>query len=231
MSASAPCPRHHDAGATLVEILVAMTVFGVISTLLLGLGLATSRAHDDIRALGTVGEEARLGMERMTRELRQAEAVVAAELPETGAPTTSLTVWIDLDGDRCIRTTAPKDTDVEQITYRWSPDTRELTMTASGSDSPLLATTVTSFTLELDSSSWQYDTSGPNGKPDGITTWQEIDASSIGDHNSAHFSQVEYRNIDMVGLTVTTEEDGHAVTYTTRVDLRNQHPNEVPKTC
>ncbi len=219
-----------DAGVTLVEVLVAMTVFGVLGTLLLGLGLATSRANDDVRSVSNVGEEARLGMERIARELRQTSAVSAVSLPQHAGDPTSFTVWIDLDGNHCIATSGPDPVKVEQITYRWDPGTSQLTMTASGFDSPLLATRVTAFGLDLDSSSWQYDT-GPNGVPDGVTTWQEIDDSSIGDHNPTHFSSAELSNIDLIGLRVTTTDHGHAVNYTTRVDLRNQHANEVPTPC
>lgn len=222
--------RARDAGMTLIEVLVAMVLFGLFSSLLLGLALAVSRAGDDIRSRATVGEEARLGMERMTRELRQASAISAVTLPHAGSDETLLTAMVDLDGDGCIALSAPDPADVERITYTWNPDSDELLVQVSGFDSPLLATKVTEFDLELDSSSWRYD-GALGGVPDGTTTWQEIDASAIGDHNQNNFTSVELANIDLIRLTITTADGGHELQYTTRVDLRNQRPNESPTPC
>lgn len=215
-----------DAGMTLVEVLISMTLFAVLGSLLLGLGMITSRANDDVRGLASVGEEARLGMERITRELRQASAVAAVSLPVTANDPTRLTIMVDLDGNGCISTSAADPAQVEKITYTWKPSTDELLMEVDGYGSPLLATKVTDLDLDLDSSSWQYD-----ADHDGTTTWEEIDASSIGNHNPVSFSGVELTNIDLIRLTITTTDGSHTLQYTTRVDLRNQHPNEEATTC
>ena len=99
-------------------------------------------------------------------------------------------------------------------------------MEVSGLDSPLLATKVTQFDLGLASSAWQYD-----ADHDGITTSDEIDASSIGNGQPLDFTGTELSNIDLVRIAVTTTDGGHELHYATTVDLRNQQPNVEPTPC
>jgi prepilin-type N-terminal cleavage/methylation domain-containing protein len=212
-------PQRPDAGFTLVELLVAMGLFGILSTILLGLAISSSGVADDTRQLATVGDESRLGMERMTRELREAARLADVVLP-TGAGTgpTRFTLWADFNANGCIN---PGAADPEAVTYTWDPSTRYLTLSAViggvARSERLLATKVSLFNLRLKSSSWQYD-----ANQDGTTTWQEIDASSIGDRNPANFTSAELEHIDLVGLSITATDGSHDVNYATDVDLRNQ---------
>lgn len=213
-----------DAGMTLIELLVAMAIFAVFSSMALGSVLSISRANDDTRKLTAVGEETRLGMERLTRELRQASAISAVTLPQAPNDQTQFTIQVSWDADPCINATAA---DPEQVTYVYDPTTDVLMMKAAGhADAPLLATKVTRFDLDLRSSAWQYD-----ADRDGITTWQEINASSIGDGIASNFTSAELANIDLVHLVMSTKDGSHQIDYTTDVDMRNQQPNEVPKPC
>jgi prepilin-type N-terminal cleavage/methylation domain-containing protein len=213
-----------DAGMTLIELLVAMTIFAVLGSMALASVISISRADDDTRKLTTVGEETRLGMERLTRELRQASAISAVTLPQAANDPTQFTIQVNLDDNPCISATAA---DPEQVTYVYDPTTDVLTMKAYGhTDAPLLATKVTRFDLDLRSSAWQYD-----ANRDGVTTWQEIDASSIGDNLPYHFTSTELANIDLVHLVMSTKDGTHQVDYTTDVDMRNEQPNEGPTPC
>lgn len=211
-----PDPR--DAGITLVEVLVGMGLFAVVGSLLLGMGLSTSKVSEDTRTLANVGEESRLAMERMTRELRQASTITAVQLPPSS--TTALTFFTDFNGNGVQDLNAA---DPEVLTYRWNPATSRLTLTANDASGtaitrPVLATNVSSFTLGLRSSKWQYDANA-----DGATTWQELDAAAapIGNHNSIPDGD-ELTNIDMVELSMTVLDGARAQTYTTKVDLRNR---------
>ena len=216
--------RGIDAGMTLIELLVAMSIFAVLARLALASVISINRASEDTRKLTTVGEETRLGMERLTRELRQASAIKTATLPVATNDPTEFTIQVNWDDTPCINANAA---DPEQVTYVYNPTSDVLTMKAYGhDDAPLLATRVTSFQLDLRSSAWQYDTNF-----DGVTTWQEIDASSIGDHVPTNFTSTELSNIDLVHLVIATRDGTHQVDYTTDVDLRNQRPNEVPSPC
>jgi prepilin-type N-terminal cleavage/methylation domain-containing protein len=222
-----------DAGFTLVELLVAMGLFGILATILLGLAISSSGVANDTRKLATVGDEARLGMERMTRELREAAKIADVVLPTSaGVGPTEFTLWVDFDASGCIHngTTTPLPAEPEQLSYTWDPATRYLTLSAVVNgvrrNGLLLATKVSRFSLRLNSSSWQYD-----ANQDGTTTWQEIDASSIGDHNQANFTSAELERIDLVGLSITATDGTHDVDYATDVDLRNQNPDSQIGVC
>jgi prepilin-type N-terminal cleavage/methylation domain-containing protein len=220
-SATQQTPRR-DAGLTLVELLVAMGLFGIVATILLGLAISSSGVADNTRQLGTVGEESRLGMERMTRELRETAKIADVVLP-TGAGTgpTRFTLWADFNANGCINRGAA---DPEEVTYTWDPVARYLTLSAvingGARTERLLATKVSQFSLRLNSSSWQYDTD-----QNGTTTWEEIDASSVGDKNQGNFTSAELEHIDLVGLSITATDGTHDVEYATDVDLRNQSPD------
>ena len=206
-----------DDGFSLVEVLVAMSLFGVLGSLLLGLALGTSRVTEDVRSLTNVNEESRLAMERMVRELRQARSITAVTLPP--ASTTSLTFWTDFNGNDAADLAAA---DPEVLTYRWNPATNRLTLTANDATAsavtrPVLAASVSGFVLELRSSRWQLDADG-----NGQTTWQELDAPAGGGNGNGVPDGTELDAIDQVGLTMTVLDGSRAQTYTTRVDLRNR---------
>jgi len=222
---SAGRPQRPDAGFTLVELLVAMGIFGILATILLGLAISSSGVADDTRQLATVGDESRLGMERMTRELREAARIADVVLPPVaGQGPTRFTLWADFNANGCINRGAA---DPEELTYTWDPDARYLTLSAVingvAHTERLLATKVSRFSLSLNSSSWQYD-----ANQDGTTTSQEIDASSIGDRNPGNFTSAELEHIDLVGLSITATDGSHDVDYSTDVDLRNQQPDRRP---
>ena len=208
-----------DAGLTLIEVLVAMGLFGVIATLLLGLALSTSAVTDDTRDRTDVAEEARTAMERLSRELRQASAIDRVVLPSTpGGGPTSFTFWTDFDGDGH-RTTGAADPEI--LTYCWSPTTARLRLTDQDSCTdaqPVLAAEVQDFVVDLESSEWAYDANG-----DGITTWRELDAKGapVGNGNGIADAP-ELAHIDMVGVTMSVEDGAGSQTYTTRIDLRNR---------
>lgn len=210
----------NDQGMTLIEVLVAMGLFAVLSTLLLGLAVSTNAVTQDTRARTAVTEEARTAMERMTREVRQSSGLDAVTLPTDAAPDiTSFTFWTDFDGDGVRDTNAA---DPEVLTYRWKHSTQRLSLTAqtdSGDETrPVLAANVTSFVVELRSSEWAFDTDG-----NGITTWQELDAKGapVGNQNGVPDGP-ELTHIDLVAVTLTVQDGNGTQTYRTQIDLRNR---------
>jgi type II secretory pathway pseudopilin PulG len=213
-----------DRGMSLVEVLVGIGLFGMLGAVLLGVVLSTSRVTDDTRELTNVNEEARLAVERLTRELRQANEIVAVHLPANANDSTALTFWTDFNGNGAKDLTAA---DPEVLTYRWQPTTGQLTLTANDSNGtavtrPLLSSNVSAFSITLNSSQWQYD-----ANHDGTTTWQELDALppvGVGNNNGGLDGE-ELKHIDLVGVTMTVLDGPHAQTYTTQVDLRNRNLN------
>ncbi|MFC4785492.1 PulJ/GspJ family protein [Nocardioides sp. MAHUQ-72] len=209
-----PC----DEGMTLVEVLVAMALFAVVGSLLLGLALSTNDVTEGTRNRTGVAEETRTAMERITRELRQSSGLEAVTLPTVAAPgTTSFTFWTDFNGDGAQTNNA---TDPEVLTYRWNAGTRKLSLTAQTASDPetrpLLAAKVTSFEVGLKSSRWEYDADG-----NGSTTWQELDASAVGNKDGAP-NGTELAYVDLLEITMTVADVEGAQTYRTQVDLRNR---------
>lgn len=211
---------HVDDGLTLVEMLLAMTLFGIVGTLLLGFALGTAQVTDRVQASGALTGESRVAMERMARELRQARAIDSVQFSSSTATTTAVTFWTDFDGDG-FRDTGLSDPEV--LTYRWDPASRELTLTANDASGtaltrPVLAATVLEFDLQLRSSLWQYDSSS-DGVP---TTWQELDSAGppVGSRNSIPDAELPF--IDLVGVHMTVLEDGQRQSYDFQADLRNR---------
>ena len=215
--------EQEDGGFTLIEVLVAMGLFGLLSTLLLGLSLSTGKVEKDARQLTGVNEESRLAMERFSRELRQANAVLSYTPPAAAGGATSITFWTDFNGNGIQDLSV---TDPEVLTYRWDPTTQRLTLTADDADGtavtrPVLASNVSAFSLDLFSNSWQYDTNA-----DGLSRWTEIDAAGppVGDRDGVPDGR-ELELIDLVDVNMTVLDGPHAQTYTSEIDLRNRNQN------
>ncbi|WP_028639108.1 prepilin-type N-terminal cleavage/methylation domain-containing protein [Nocardioides sp. URHA0032] len=209
--------RRRDDGMSLVEVLVAATLFGVLGTLLLGLAISTSAVTQDTKSRTDVTGEARTALERMTRELRQSAGLDAVTLPGDGTAT-SFTFWTDFDGDGFRDQSA---SDPEVLTYCWSTVTDELTLNDDAdcdAARPVLAGKVSSLQLELDSSEWAYDADG-----NGTTTWQELDAKAGLGNDNHRPDGAELLHIDLVGVTLVVRDGtGGAQTFHTSIDLRNR---------
>lgn len=218
---AARAETQRDRGFSLVEVLVGLGLFGLLSTLLLGLALSTGRLEKDTRTLSGVNEESRLAMERFGRELRQANAVLSFSGSTSGTNPVALTFWTDFNGNG---TQDLSVTDPEVLTYRWQPSTKRLTLTANDADgtavtAPVLAANVSAFALDLYSSRWEYDTSA-----DGRTRWTEIDAAGppVGDRDGqADASELEL--VDLVQVSMTVLDGRHRKTYTSEINLRNRN--------
>jgi Tfp pilus assembly protein PilW len=214
-------PGGRDDGGTLIEIIVAIAIFGLLGSALLGVVLSTNKVTESTRQMTNINEESRLAMERLTRELRQANAVLDVQLPASATDSTALTFWTDFNGNG---TTDHNAADPEVLTYRWEPATGQLTLTANDASGtavtkPVLAANVTAFTLSLRSSLWQHDLDG-----DGVTDWSELDASGapVGNGNGT-LDAPELDHLDAVAISMTVLDGPYAQTYQTQVDLRNRN--------
>lgn len=221
--------RAGDDGMTLIEVLVAMGLFAVVGSLLLGLALSTNAVTDTVKSNTGVDEEARTAMERMTRELRQATEIQAVHLATADDPTVSIRFWTDFDGNGAESTDANNP---EVMTYTWTPPSTgsegTLSLSALGGDSvqPLLAANVTHFALGLESSDWEYDTENGvdseavAGERRDSVTWRELDTSPIGNGDSLP-DGAELAHIDLVTVAITVDDGSGSESYGTQIDLRN----------
>jgi prepilin-type N-terminal cleavage/methylation domain-containing protein len=239
--------RGRDDGFTLVEMLVAIVVLGALGTVFLMTVLGAQTSAKATSSEQDLNEEARLALNRMARELRQADAITEVRNPDGDAydssDITTITFTADFNGDGCIDGVMPSpapspaptcaaenDNNPETLTYCWDPgaNVRQLYLlpgALAGNDCssglPILAGQVTSFKLSYRSNQYLYDADPPGG--DGITTWSELDNAGppVG-NNDGTLDNPELANIDSVVIDLTVSSGGnHAQAYTTQVDLRN----------
>ena len=219
-AAPSPAPTR-DRGFTLIEMLVSMSLFGVLSTLLLSVALSSADVTDEVGKAADLTGESRLAIERMSRELRQARSIESAVIT---SQTIAITFWTDFNGDG-LRDRGVADAEV--LTYRWTADSQRLTLTAddaagSAITRPVLAGKVVSLDVQLLSSLWQYD--GADATPkDGATSWRELDAAGapVGNRNSLPDGP-ELENIDLIAVRLVVADRGTDREFLMQADLRNQ---------
>ena len=222
MRGRAPRRRAPDAGFTLVELLVGMALLSVLAATLFSLVLSLQKSTTDATRNADLLHETQLAMERLVRELRQAGTIDEVELPASPTDPTAITFFADFDNDGHRDLDA---SDPEVLTYRFVPGTEQLTLTVDDADgnaitTPILATQVTGFDLDLRSSLWQYDRSLP---PDGVVTWAELDATpGVGNQNGIADAP-ELSRVDSVVVTVSVADGARNQTYRTQVDFRNRN--------
>lgn len=241
--------RGEDVGYTLVELLVAMLVMGVMITMAMTVVVNSQDTVTTAKQLQDINEEARQAVNRMARDVRQATRVVTAVNPDgpshAAANLTALRFEADFDGDGCIAGTAPSPAPVpaptcnayepgnpEDITYCFQPGVRQLYVI----DNMTVGTPISSSSTDclggqpllagnviafaVEYRSNQYR--HDLAPSDGITTWRELDAAlpPVGDGDG--LLGVELAEVDSVVLSVRMELGGRTQDYRTQVDLRNR---------
>jgi type II secretory pathway pseudopilin PulG len=238
-----------QAGFTLVEFLISMMVMMVLIAVTMSTVVSSSSAVKTATQVQGLNEEARLAINRMARDVRQASAIVTAVNPDgpsfASSGIVALRLNADYDGDGCVGGVgtgclAYNGGNPEDITYCYEFSSKQLyvidnqaagvtpvtsSSTSCAGGQPLLAGNVESFKVEYRSNQYRYDSTSDTApfQSDGVTTWRELDAASppIGNGNGA-LDSVELANVDSVVLDVTMKVSGHAQDYRTQVDLRNR---------
>jgi prepilin-type N-terminal cleavage/methylation domain-containing protein len=237
-----PARDTRDSGFTLVEMLVSMVILGALGSVFLTTVFGAETSAKGTSSEQDLNEEARLALNRMARELRQADALTSVLNPDgtsySSSAITAVTFTADFNGDGCIDgvalsvgavCTAYSASNPETLTYCWDPSAsvRQLYLipgSLSGSTChvdgalPILAGQVTSFKLSYRSNEYLYDADG-----DGITTWTELDqaGSPVGNDDGA-LNSPELSNVDSIVIELNVSANGqHQQSYATQVDLRN----------
>jgi prepilin-type N-terminal cleavage/methylation domain-containing protein len=181
-------PHLEEAGYTLVEIVVALFIFSIVSVAFVGVMMSGARSTDATRRNVRLSEEARGGLNRIVRDVREAGWVA---LPGNSATTnyTSFTVKTDYDGNGTYSNSAgpagTAESNYEVVTYAYDAATKSITVTAEGFPTetlirgvePIGSTPVFAFT----SNRLEFDWNG-----DGVTTMTEVseNACSWGGNNT-----------------------------------------------
>jgi prepilin-type N-terminal cleavage/methylation domain-containing protein len=224
--------RQDDSGFTLIELLVSMVLMGLVGTMVFTSMMATQRAAESSRQVNDLNEEARLVLNRMSRELREAKRITAVTNPMgpgyNANNDTSVTLEVDFDGNGTIE---PNAADPEELTYFFDVSAQQLQLKAAGVALPVLAANVAGFQVNFTSRKYVYDgttnASGGvcgtvTGVKDGIINWQEVDGNAAllyGNCNGALDS--ELIAVDSVYINLRVLYGAKQQQYETQVDLRN----------
>lgn len=226
-------PQARDQGMTLIELLVAMGLFAVVGSLVLGLGISTAKVTDSASRAVDLNEESRVAMERLARDLRSASAVTKvyvqggaftgiqlhlapplAEASATASPTASPTGPLTADSDT-----------LSDPAYLWktgSPLTLFDGSVVGGPEEPILAAKVTDFRIDLWSSTWNPLPATPSAG----TSWQELGAGAI-PATAQWWTPAQLAEVDRVTVSMTVAVDGRQRSYSTDVYLRNANIQQV----
>jgi prepilin-type N-terminal cleavage/methylation domain-containing protein len=213
------------AGFTMVETLVAIGLFAVVSTAFYSVLFATSRGSETARGVTRTSEEARLGFNRMLRDTREGSSL-------TRAQPNSFTVRVDFDADGAIALYPDTNSqgDYEELTYEFKPAQEALTLNdeilmrgvscvESSEGGCLDAFAYSSNRLEYD---WDRN---------GVTSWEELnDAPSHGvigvgdDDNPPELDGPELGLLSNVTFTlaIAGAEDDPSTRVFAEAQLRNQ---------
>lgn len=175
-------------GFTVIELLVVISLLGIISVGFYSVLFASQRGADTSQSIANLSQEARLGFNRMVRDTRQAEELVSV------APT-SFRIRIDFDDSGLPYSVA----DFEDVTYAYDAATRRITLSnvpAGGTVTETLIVGVDPIpgrdVFSFGSNLLEYDTNG-----DGTTDEIELNAArnsgaSLGASNLPYLTNVNF---------------------------------------
>lgn len=204
-----------QAGYTIVEVLVAISLFSVLSVGFYQVLFSQARGADSIRSSAAIGDEARLGFARMVRDTREADAVTAAS-------PTSFTIRVNFNGDAYYQNPNPLG-DAEILTYAF--DSAAGTITLNGQvlmRGVSRAGTPPQDVFQFSSNNLDYDWDG-----NGTTTWNELDSAGsrgitgVGDGDGV-FDGPELPYITSVSFNLKLADGGRSTELLATSQMRNR---------
>ena len=207
-------------GFTLVELMVSTFIFMILGTAMFGAVVAMSGGVRSTKELNDLNEEARVMLNRMSRELREAKRVQAAVNPSgstfVSTADSSVTFDVDFNGNGVIEPAAEAP---ERLTYPVDTAATQVTLQAAGETFPVLAANVETFKFTYTSRLHALDAV----PKDGIVTWEELDADTSGAYgNNNDVRDLELEYIDSVTIEFSVFTGTRRQDYRTQVDLRNR---------
>ena len=183
------------AGMTIIELMIALAIFGVIIGVVFGFLTEARRSYTSTRQKAQYQQGLRAVMSLVTREVRSAGCDPAGAGFERFpvADANQFRCRMDLNGDKDVADIGPD----EDITYAFDVGTGALTRTVAGTPAVILRG-LTDLTFNY------YDNDGNPMAGVPLTAAQRADIRSV-------------------DLVMTGETDKHdPVSYTTRITVRNE---------
>lgn len=228
-------------GFTIVEVLVALSLFSLLAAGFMSVMLAVARGTDATTAHVQVSEEARMGLNRMIRDIREAGWISLSSASPT-ATHDSFTVKIDFDGDGAYSNPASgiAQGNYEVLTYAYDDAGDRITVTAAGVGTETLVRGVDcvrnsggackSDVFSFTSNRLELDYEGAGGAvPDGVTTLYEINGMACPPNNlttldacNSTLVDAELAAITSVNVAVELTSGGKSTDYFAEAQLRNR---------
>lgn len=188
--------RLDQAGLTLIELMVTVTVLGVVLVVVSTTFLSTTRLHERTTRQAEVQMASRSGMALLFAELRQAGADPAnPPIGLTGIATataTSIRVRADLNGDGALQTAEPS----EDVTYSYDAGQKAI-MRNPGTTAAVVIPNVTAMAMSY------FDANGTALSPLPLSV--------------ANMALVRTVEVTMTSV----DKDSEPLTLTSRIALRN----------
>lgn len=214
--------RSEDCGFTVVEMVITLMIFGFIAAILFQTVMNYANTSNTIRQGMDLNEEARLMLNRMSRELREAQTLIGVTNPAGSTYNSSsdseVTFEVDFNADGTIE---PNAADPERITYKFEFNNKRVLLQAGGQTLRILAGNVEALKLSYTSRRYECDVNG-----NGTVTWEELDSAvspcpdSVGNSNGQLDN--ELTSIDSVAIDLTMRPAGKKQIYRTQASLRNR---------
>ena len=234
----------NERGFSLIELLVAMGAFSIVAFAFLSVMMSTARSTDTTRDNVRISEEARLGLNRMVRDTREAAWI---DLPGTdpNAAYNSFTVKIDFDGNGTYANppggVASAEGNFEVVTYAYEPANDAITLTAPGFGTETLikgvdcartpAGACKGDVFSFTSNRLEYDVVSAGGvvAPDGVVTLDEVNDAACSPLNittmdvcNGTLVDAEMANLTSVNFAFRVEVGGRSTDYYAEAQLRNR---------
>ena len=225
--------RTDEAGFTIVEFVVATALFAVLSVGFYQVMIAQARTAETTRSVSRIADEARLGFNRMIREVREAD-----NISYVSADKNQFTIQVNYNGDSFYTAI-----DGEILTFTYSPSAETITLCSAltqaacnASNTEILMAGVdqigTAPVFTFAGNNLEYDWYGPTGTgspPDGVVTWQEIDEAAGATHNIVGVGDAdgvldapEYPYLSTVKFAIQGEDGSRATTFYATVQMRSK---------
>lgn len=210
-----------QAGFTLVEVLIALTVFSTASAGIFGVMISATRGSETSRRIAGVSEQARLGLNRMVRDTREGSVIDAVS-----EDLNTFEVHVDFDGNNVITPLPGTNSlgDVEELTYSYEPGTKTLRLNGEvlvrGVECARDASGACVPAFSFGSNRLEFDTS----PKDGVTSWQELDQAPVtyGVGNGDGKLNFELPLVSNVAFALRVRDGSAKSDFYAEAQLRNQ---------
>lgn len=206
-----------ERGFTMTEMLTTLFVFSIASIGFYQVMFSGMRGSDTARSVVRVSEEARLAFNRMIRDAREAETLVAAS-------GTSFQIRLDFNADGAFENPNAVG-DYEDLTYSYSGNSLFLNgeRLATGVKCIKVGSGACKNTIfDYASSHLEYDWDG-----NGVTTWQELDKApsfgviGVGNNNNVlDAGELDY--ISEIKFAFSVTNDSRMSEFYSHAQMRNR---------